>query len=71
VPNVTDHGFAGENEGVRTYLLSNVMELGRSITPFTDTEDMTSTVSRGMEVLGLEGDSSHYEDTEASSNVPV
>lgn len=42
---------------------------GRSITPSTDMEDMTSTASRGMEALALTGGPSHYGDAEASSNV--
>lgn len=41
------------------------------MTPSINTEDMTSTMSVGMEVLASEGGSSHYRDVEASSNVPV
>lgn len=47
------------------------MEPGRSITPSIDTEDMTSIAFGGMEALVSMGGMSHYEDVEASSNVPA
>lgn len=45
--------------------------LGRSITPSTDTEDMTSTASGGIVGLASVGGPSRYGDIEASSNVPT
>jgi hypothetical protein len=42
-------------------------ELGRSITPCTDTDDITSTASGRVEVLALVGGPSHYGDAKASS----
>lgn len=44
-------------------------ELGRSITPSIDTEEMTTTASNRIEAHASVGGPSHYGDAEASSNV--